>query len=99
MHPEHSYPTSDQLDALVRQMRRDGIPFSDAVREFKKQFIVTVMRDLNWNQTKSAEGLRIHRNTLRRTLRDLGFDISSLRKAERRPVNNVPALRQKKIVG
>jgi hypothetical protein len=52
MHPEHSYPTSAQLDSLVRQMQKDGVPFSDAVRKFKKQFVLTVLRDLNWNETK-----------------------------------------------
>jgi len=99
MHPEHSYPSSAQLDALVQQMRKTGVPFSEAVREFKKQFVLTVMRDLNWNQTQAAAALRIHRNTLRRTLRELGLDVSSLRKAARRPTHGVPALKQKKIAG
>ena len=99
MHPEHSYPTSAHLDALVRQMLKEGISFSDAVREFKKQFIVTVMRDLNWNQTKAAGVLRIHRNTLRRTLRELDLDVRSLRKAEPRRAYGTVAEKQKRIVG
>jgi Fis family transcriptional regulator, factor for inversion stimulation protein len=99
MHPEHLYPTSAHLDALVHQMQKDGIPFSDAVREFKKQFIVTVMRDLNWNQTKAAGVLRIHRNTLRRTLRELDLDVRSLRQAERRPAHGTVAEKHKRIVG
>jgi Fis family transcriptional regulator, factor for inversion stimulation protein len=85
MHPEHSYPTSAQLDSLVRQMQKDGVPFSDAVREFRKQFVLTVLRDLNWNETKAARVLGIHRNTLARTLGELDLDVRSLRKAERRP--------------
>jgi transcriptional regulator of acetoin/glycerol metabolism len=68
MHPEHSYPSSAQLDSLVRQMQKDGIPFSDAVREFRNQFVLTVLRDLNWNETKAAPVLGIHRNTLARTV-------------------------------
>ena len=99
MHPEHSYPTSDQLDALVRQMLKAGIQFAEAIREFKKKFVLVVLRDLNWNETKAARVLGIHRNTLARTLRELDLDARSLRKAERRPTHGVPALKQKKIVG
>ncbi|HEY6118451.1 MAG TPA: helix-turn-helix domain-containing protein [Pyrinomonadaceae bacterium] len=99
MHPEHSYPTSAQLDALVLQMQKDGIPFSDAVREFKKQFIVSVMRDFNWNETKAARALRIHRNTLGRTLRELNLDARSLRKAERRVRKRIVAEERKRIIG
>jgi Fis family transcriptional regulator, factor for inversion stimulation protein len=99
MHPEHSYPTSAQLDALVRQMQKEGIPFSDAVREFRKQFVLTVLRDLNWNETKAARVLGIHRNTLARTLRDLDLDVHSIRKAERRLEHGIVAERHKRIVG
>jgi Fis family transcriptional regulator, factor for inversion stimulation protein len=97
MHPEHSYPTMAQLDSLVRQMQKDGVPFSDAVREFKKQFVLTVLRDLKWNQTKAACTLGIHRNTLARALRELGLEISSLRRAERRPMHGVTGFTQKKV--
>src|SRR5262249_43378050 len=97
MHPEHSYPTSAQLEALVRQMQKDGIPFSDAVREFKKQFVLTVLRDLNWNETKAARVLGIHRNTLARTLRELGLDARTLRQAERRAAQGIRPEGPKKI--
>jgi Fis family transcriptional regulator, factor for inversion stimulation protein len=99
MHPEHSYPTSAQLDSLVRQMQKYGVPFSDAVREFRKQFVLTVLRNLNWNETKAARVLGIHRNTLARTLRELDLDVRSLRKAERRPAQGIVAEKHKRIVG
>jgi Fis family transcriptional regulator, factor for inversion stimulation protein len=99
MHPEHSYPTSAQLDALVRQMQKEGIPFSDAVREFRREFVLTVLRDLNWNETKAARVLGIHRNTLARTLRELNLNVGSLRKAERRPTHGAPCSEAKKIAG
>jgi Fis family transcriptional regulator, factor for inversion stimulation protein len=99
MHPEQSYPTSAQLDALVHQMLKAGIPFAAAVREFRKQFILTVLRDLNWNETKAAPVLGIHRNTLARTLRELDLDVRSLRKAERRPAQGIVAEKHKRIVG
>lgn len=99
MHPEHSYPTSAQLDALVQQMLKARISFAEAVREFKKQFVLVVLRDLNWNETKAARVLGIHRNTLARTLRELDLDVRSLRKAERRSAHGLGAAKHKRIVG
>ena len=32
----------DQLEALIMQMYKSGILYSEAVREFKKRFILTV---------------------------------------------------------
>jgi len=97
MHREHSYPTSGQLDALVRQMLKAAIQFAEAVREFKKKFLLIVLRDLNWNETKAARVLGIHRNTLARTLRELDVDVRSLRKAERRPAQGIRPEGSKKI--
>jgi transcriptional regulator with GAF, ATPase, and Fis domain len=57
------YPTSAQLDALVLHMYKAGISYSEALREFKKQFVLTVLRELDWNETKAARALRMHRNT------------------------------------
>jgi Fis family transcriptional regulator, factor for inversion stimulation protein len=91
------YPTSAQLEALVLQMYRAGISYSEALREFKKQFVLTVLRDLDWNKTKAARALRMHRNTLARTLSELHLDIHALRKAKRCPVRGVDPPRQKKL--
>jgi Fis family transcriptional regulator, factor for inversion stimulation protein len=97
MGQKHSYPTSAQLDALVLHMYRAGMSYYEAVREFKKRFAHTVLRDLNWNQSKAAPALGIHRNTLARTLRELDLDIRALRKTKRRPVRDVDPRRQKKL--
>jgi len=93
MGEKHSYPTSAQLDAVVMA----GIPYADAVRKFKKQFILTALREANWNESKAAPVLRMHRNTLRRTLRQLNLDARALRKAERRQVRRVDLRQQKKL--
>ena len=85
MGQEKQYPTSAALDEVVQQMYRKGITYAEAVREFHRQFILTVLRDLNWNSSKAATVLRMHRNTLRRMLRDLNLDIHGLRESERRP--------------
>jgi len=35
----------DQLEALILQMYKSNILYSEAVREFKKRFIVTVLEE------------------------------------------------------
>jgi Fis family transcriptional regulator, factor for inversion stimulation protein len=97
MGQKQSYPTSAQFDAVVLEMYRAGISYSEALREFRRQFVLTVLRDLNWNETKAARALRMHRNTLARTLKLLDLDISALRKTKRRPVRDIDPRRQKKL--
>jgi Fis family transcriptional regulator, factor for inversion stimulation protein len=92
-----SYPTSAELDALVLQMYRAGISYAEGVREFRKQFVLTALRDTNWNESKAAPVLRMHRNTLRRTLQNLNIDIGGLRKTERRPTRSIDLRKQKNL--
>ncbi len=75
----------EQLEKLVLQMYRSGIRYSEAVREFQKVFILTVLREQKANQGRAARTLGMHRNTLRRTIRKLEVDIGLLRPARRRP--------------
>jgi len=74
----------DQLDNLVLPMYKAGVRCSEAVREFQRAFILTVLKDQRGNQCRAAERLGIHRNTLRRTIRDLDIDIGSTRATGRR---------------
>ena len=53
-----------QLEDLVTEMVERGILFEDAVEEFEKHFILTVLKRTKGNLSKAAEELRIHRNTL-----------------------------------
>ncbi len=69
----------DQLEALIVQMYRSGITYSEAVCEFKKKFILTVLQDSNGNQCKAARQLGMHRNTLSRTIAELKLDAKGLR--------------------
>ena len=82
----------DQLESVVLQMYRAGLCCSDAVREFKKVFILTVLKDQSGNQCGAAKILGIHRNTLRRAIRDLEIDIGPTRAMGRRrpPRSEVP---------
>ena len=45
-----------QLEALVLEMHRGGILYSEAVREFRRAFITTVIRENNGNQLRSSRG-------------------------------------------
>jgi Fis family transcriptional regulator, factor for inversion stimulation protein len=69
----------DQLESVVLQMYKAGVRCSEAVREFQKAFILTVLKDQRGNQCSAAKILGIHRNTLRRTIRELEIDIGPTR--------------------
>jgi len=74
-----------ELDALINEMHKGGILYVEAVREFRKAFIATVLRENKGNQSKAARELGMHRNTLSRTVSALRLDIRALRPSSRRP--------------
>jgi Fis family transcriptional regulator len=80
-----------ELDALISRMH-SGILYTEAVREFRKAFIATVLRENNGNQSKAALELRMHRNTLSRTVSALELDVRALRPGSRRPPGTAPSL-------
>lgn len=86
----------DQLEALILQMHKSGILYSEAVREFKKRFIITVLQENNGNQCKAARELGMHRNTLSRTLAELKVDLRSVRDGVRRPPQSARLAMEKK---
>lgn len=75
----------DQLESLILQMYKSNILYSEAVREFKKRFILTVLEENHGNQCKAARVLGMHRNTLSRTMQELKIDVRSLRTDTKRP--------------
>lgn len=90
----------DQLEALILQMYKSNILYSEAVREFKKRFIVTVLEENRGNQCKSARELGMHRNTLSRTMQELKIDVRQLRAGAKRPPRSarpVSALERKQV--
>jgi transcriptional regulator with GAF, ATPase, and Fis domain len=82
---EEGLPLEDRLENLVLRMYKGRILYSEAVREFQKVFVLTVLREQQWNQTRAAETLDVHLNTLRRLIHKFQLDIPSLRAARRRP--------------
>ena len=75
----------EQLEALVQQMVRGGIGYGEAVKEFKKAFLVKVLVENRGNQCQAARILGMHRNSLGRTLTELKLDPRALRTQARRP--------------
>ena len=74
-----------ELDGLIVQMHSAGIPYADAIRQFKKRYILEVLAHHKGNQCKAAEELGMHRNTLSRTISELKIDMRQLRDGVKRP--------------
>lgn len=66
-------------------MHTAGISYTDAVRQFKKRYILEVLAHHKGNQCKAASELGMHRNTLSRTLAELEMDTLKIRNGMRRP--------------
>jgi DNA-binding transcriptional regulator YhcF (GntR family) len=89
-----------ELDTLITQMHSAGISYNDAIRQFKKRYILEVLAHHKGNQCKAATELGMHRNTLSRTLAELDLDSAQIRKGMRRPVmSERPAMAQRMAVG
>ncbi len=59
----------ERLDALVADMVAGGIRMDEAVRVLETHFLRHVLEQHNGNQSRTAEALGIHRNTLRNKMR------------------------------
>ena len=77
-----------ELDSLVTQMHSSGIPYEEADREFKRQYLREVLLKHRGNQCKAAEELGMHRNTLSRTMAELGLELAEVRTGLKRPVRS-----------
>jgi Fis family transcriptional regulator len=74
----------DQLEGLVSQMVDRGILFDEAVGEFEKRFIKQVLERNKGNQSRAAEDLGIHRNTLSRKIDAYKLDHNGHRRSRGR---------------
>ena len=58
----------EKLDQLVTEMIEKRIFLEEAAGEFEKKFIQSALKKTGGNQTKAAEVLGLHRNTLSRKI-------------------------------
>jgi len=77
-----------ELDSLVAQMYAGGITYAEAVREFKKRFLLEVLANHRGNQCKAAKDLGVHRNTLSRMIAELEINPTEIRMGLKRPVRS-----------
>lgn len=77
-----------ELDNLITQMHSSGVRYDDAVRQFKRQYLLEVLRAHRGNQCKAALELGMHRNTLSRTMAELELEVSEVRAGLKRPVRS-----------
>jgi DNA-binding NtrC family response regulator len=66
-------------------MHSSGICYEEALREFKKQYLREVLLAHRGNQCRAAEELGMHRNTLSRTMTELGLSLAEVRAGLKRP--------------
>jgi tRNA/tmRNA/rRNA uracil-C5-methylase (TrmA/RlmC/RlmD family) len=81
-----------ELDTLITQMHTSGISYTEAVRQFKRRYILEVLAHHKGNQCKAAIEMGMHRNTLSRTLAELDLDSTQIRRGMRRPPMSERAL-------
>jgi Fis family transcriptional regulator, factor for inversion stimulation protein len=72
-----------ELGTIARLMHIQGIDYEAAVREFKKLYIREVLIANGCNQQKAAAEMAVHRNTLSRTMDDLGMSLKEIRRSVR----------------
>jgi DNA-binding NtrC family response regulator len=58
----------EKLESLVAEMVERRIYLDEAVNEFEKRFIQSALTKTEGNQTKAAQILGVHRNTLNRKI-------------------------------
>ncbi len=58
----------EKLESLVAEMIERRIYLDEAMGEFEKRFIQNALAKTGGNQTKAAQVLGVHRNTLNRKI-------------------------------
>jgi len=58
----------EKLESLVSEMIERRIYLDEALSEFEKKFIQSALSQTRGNQTKAAQVLGVHRNTLNRKI-------------------------------
>ena len=81
--PAERVIVKDQLEGLVNQMVERGLYFDEAIGAFEKRFIKRVLDRANGNQSRAAQLLGIHRNTLSRKIEEYKLDTNGHRRRSR----------------
>jgi Fis family transcriptional regulator len=71
------------LSKIIREMRIKEAPYQDALREFKRQYVVWALMRNGCHLGRTAKELGMHHNTLTRTIHELRIDAKEIRKEMR----------------
>lgn len=93
---KYTYATKADLEKLVARMQKTGITCSEAMREVKKQYILSALKMAEGSRTRAAYLLGIHVNTLARNIRTLGVEVRP-HKAGRLPPQSAAVPHKHKI--
>ncbi len=63
--------STDRLQSVAKE--RSSL--KDACQLFERQFILDSLKKFDWNQTKTAQHLKVHRNTLLEKMKNLGIRV------------------------
>ena len=77
-----------ELESVVAQMHSSGVTYDEAVREFKRRYLLEVLSHHRGNQCKAAAELGMHRNTLSRTIAEQQLDPAQIRNGLKRPARS-----------
>ena len=80
-----------ELQTLVIQMHSSGVSYAEALRQFKRRYLLEVLAHHKGNQCKAAEELGMHRNTLSRMLSELDMNSAEIRTGIRNGMRRPPA--------
>jgi len=81
-----SVPLRRYLPEAVSTLRSAGMSYAEAIRHFQERYIVNLLVKHRGHMGKTAEELRMHRNTLSRTLKCLNLDVAAIRQDIRRSI-------------
>jgi DNA-binding NtrC family response regulator len=59
---------------VIERTQKNGLSLREARNHFERQYILSILERVQWNQSEAARVLGLHRNTLLWKLQRLGID-------------------------
>lgn len=78
LNPHHGEQMKQLLLSLIEQSRDGGITYREFIQQAKVQYVIRVLQANRFNQSAAARELGMHRNTMARTIDELGIDLQAL---------------------
>src|SRR6266566_35516 len=92
-------PQSPSLRRWCGECTKQASCITKRWKNLENSLFLSFFDEVNWNKSKAARLLGMHRSTLVRKLRELHIDIRALRNAERRPPHGIRTHQQNRNVG